>query len=93
VPYSKHVFHQYTLRLKNRDEVVKHLAEKKIPHGVYYPIPLHLQEAYRHLSKVYGRLTETDNACKEVLSLPMHTELDDDQQQFIVQAILESSKK
>jgi dTDP-4-amino-4,6-dideoxygalactose transaminase len=92
-PYGKHVFHQYTLRLKNRDEVVKHLAEKKIPHGVYYPIPLHLQEAYRQHSKVYGTLTMTDNACKEVLSLPMHTELDDEQQQFVVQAILESAKK
>ncbi len=90
--YGRHVFHQYTIRLKNRDDVAKHLSEKKIPHGVYYPIPLHLQEAYRQHSKICGPLTETNNACKEVLSLPMHTELDDEQQRFITQAILESAK-
>jgi dTDP-4-amino-4,6-dideoxygalactose transaminase len=87
--YGKHVFHQYTVRLKNRDLVARHLAEKKIPYGIYYPIPLHLQEAYRSVSICKGPLTETDGAIKEVLSLPMHTELDEEQQSYIVEAVLE----
>ncbi|HVN48726.1 MAG TPA: DegT/DnrJ/EryC1/StrS family aminotransferase [Bacteroidota bacterium] len=89
--YAKHVFHQYTIRLKNRDEVAKHLSKQNIPFGIYYPIPLHLQEAYRRHSKVCGTLQGTDNACKEVLSLPMHTELDHEQQQCVTQAVLESA--
>ena len=50
--YGKHVFHQYTVRLKNRDLVTEHLMEKKIPYGIYYPIPLHLQEAYRSAERL-----------------------------------------
>jgi dTDP-4-amino-4,6-dideoxygalactose transaminase len=88
--YGKHVFHQYTIRLENRDIVARHLAENKIPHGVYYPIPLHEQEAYRSSGKTIGSLSVTDQAVRGVLSLPMHTELDEEQQRFVVDHILEA---
>ncbi|MCX6120419.1 MAG: DegT/DnrJ/EryC1/StrS family aminotransferase [Ignavibacteriales bacterium] len=92
-PYGRHVFHQYTIRIKNRDRVAQSLSEKKIPYGIYYPISLHMQEAYKAAGKPKGAFPITENATDEVLSLPMHTELDEDQQKFIVQSILESMKK
>ena len=91
--YGKHVFHQYTIRLKNRGDVEKYLSEKKIPYAIYYPIPLHLQEAYSRTEKPKGAFPITEKATDEVLSLPMHTELDDEQQKFIVQSVLEAIKK
>lgn len=86
-----HVFHQYTLRILNgkRDALVKHLGEKGIPSGVYYPIPLHRQKAY-----LDGRYKESDfqvtnQLVQEVISLPMHTELDDEQISYISQTLLQ----
>jgi dTDP-4-amino-4,6-dideoxygalactose transaminase len=90
--YGKHVFHQYTIRLKNRDMVSHTLSEKKIPYGIYYPIPLHLQEAYSAVGKSKGTFPITEKAVDEVLSLPMHTELDEEQQKYIVQSIVEVMK-
>ena len=91
---NNHVFHQYTLRITNgkRDELVKYLGENGIPCGVYYPIPLHNQKAY-----VNKRYNETDfpvtnQLVKEVISLPMHTELDDEQIAFITQKVIEFVK-
>jgi len=92
-PYGRHVFHQYTIRIKNRDQVVKSLSEKKIPFGIYYPISLHMQKAYHAAGKPQGTFPITENATGEVLSLPMHTELDEEQQMFIVQSIVELLKK
>ncbi|MBI5464318.1 MAG: DegT/DnrJ/EryC1/StrS family aminotransferase [Ignavibacteriales bacterium] len=91
--YGQHVFHQYTLRLPKRDAVAHALAEKHIPHAIYYPIPLHLQEAYASADQPEGSMPEAELATKEVLSLPMHTELDDKQQQYIAQAVLESVRQ
>ena len=86
-----HVFHQYTLKLKNgdRDGLVAHLNAKGIPCGVYYPIPLHQQKAYK--SKLYDEadFKVTNQLSKEVFSLPMHTELEDDQIDYIVNTIKE----
>jgi dTDP-4-amino-4,6-dideoxygalactose transaminase len=89
VSYGRHVYHQYTIRLKNRSQAVQSLNEKKIPYGIYYPIPLHLQEAY----KTEDTFPVSEKASNEVLSLPMHTELDEEQQKFIVQSIIEVTKK
>jgi dTDP-4-amino-4,6-dideoxygalactose transaminase len=89
-PYVRHVFHQYTVRLKKRDAVIQRLAEKKIPHAIYYPIPLHLQEAYRHVGPPRGSFPVTDRAADEVLSLPMHTELTRDQQEYVAAAVREA---
>ncbi|MDH5413263.1 MAG: DegT/DnrJ/EryC1/StrS family aminotransferase [Flavobacteriaceae bacterium] len=85
-----HVFHQYTLKIKNvdRDDLVKHLNENGIPCGVYYPIPLHKQKAYSDDRYNENDFTVTNQLVKEVISLPMHTELTDDQIQFITQTVL-----
>ena len=89
-----HVFHQYTLRIINadRDSLVNHLNSKGIPCGVYYPIPLHLQKAYVDSRYQEEDFTITNQLVKEVISLPMHTELDDEQIDFITQSIIEFFK-
>ncbi len=86
-----HVFHQYTLRILNadRDGLVKHLNEKGIPCGVYYPIPLHAQKAYTDERYNEADFKVTNQLVKEVISLPMHTELDDEQIDFITTTIKE----
>jgi dTDP-4-amino-4,6-dideoxygalactose transaminase len=85
-----HVFHQYTLRVTNadRDELVNYLNENGIPCGVYYPIPLHLQKAYRDERYREEDFTVTNSLVREVISLPMHTELDDEQIDFITGHII-----
>ncbi len=85
-----HVFHQYTLRIKNsdRDALVKHLNEKDIPCGVYYPIPLHKQKAYVDERYNEEDFPITNKLVQEVISLPMHTELDDEQIDFITSTII-----
>ncbi len=86
-----HVFHQYTLRILNsdRDGLVQHLNEKSIPCGVYYPIPLHNQKAYKDSRYNEADFTVTNQLVKEVISLPMHTELDDEQINFITKTIID----
>ncbi|EAS20444.1 DegT/DnrJ/EryC1/StrS family aminotransferase [Flavobacteria bacterium BBFL7] len=86
-----HVFHQYTLVIKdaNRDELVKHLQANEIPCGVYYPIPLHLQKAYADDRYNEDDFKVTNQLVKECISLPMHTELDDEQIKFITDKVLE----
>ncbi len=84
-----HVFHQYTLRVMNgqRDALIKHLQAQDIPCGIYYPIPLHKQKAYlddRYHEKDFA---VTNQLVKEVIALPMHTELEDDQINYITQTI------
>lgn len=85
VNYSTHVFHQYTMQVKNgkRDALKKHLEEAGIPAMIYYPIPLNEQEAFKTIGSVIGTLNVTEELCRSVLSLPMHTELTEDQQEFI----------
>ena len=84
-----HVFHQYTLKVKNvdRDALVKHLNDNGIPCGVYYPIPLHAQKAYRDTRYNEADFKVTNQLIKEVISLPMHTELEDDQIDFITKTV------
>ncbi|GGD46829.1 DegT/DnrJ/EryC1/StrS family aminotransferase [Muriicola marianensis] len=85
-----HVFHQYTLRITNgkRDALAAHLSEKGIPFGIYYPIPLHRQKAYTDPRYREADFPVTNQLVKEVISLPMHTELDDDQIEFITATVL-----
>lgn len=80
-----HVFHQYTIRILNgkRDALVQHLSENNVPCGVYYPIPLHRQKAYLDERYNEADFEVTNQLVDEVLSLPMHTELDDAQIDFI----------
>ncbi len=86
---DNHVFHQYTLKVTgvDRDALVKHLNENGIPCGVYYPIPLHKQKAYTDERYNEADFKVTNQLVKEVISLPMHTELDDEQIDFITTTI------
>lgn len=89
-----HVFHQFTIRIMNgkRDELAEHLAEKNIPFGVYYPIPLHRQKAYIDKRYKESDFPVTNELVKEVISLPMHTELEDDQISFITDSVIQFLK-
>ncbi|TAI47101.1 DegT/DnrJ/EryC1/StrS family aminotransferase [Flagellimonas allohymeniacidonis] len=86
-----HVFHQYTVRILNgkRDELAQHLSENNVPCGVYYPIPLHRQKAYVDERYDEADFPITNQLVKEVISLPMHTELDDEQIQFITKLVID----
>ena len=86
-----HVFHQYTLRIKDadRDGLVKFLNGNGIPCGVYYPIPLHKQKAYQDSRYNEADFPVTNQLVKDVISLPMHTELDDEQINFITSKVIE----
>jgi dTDP-4-amino-4,6-dideoxygalactose transaminase len=90
VSYSNHIFHQYTIRVKNgrRDELKKFLELKNIPSMVYYPGPLHMQEAYRNLGYKEHEFPVTVALCKEVLSLPMHPDMEQEQIDYIIINIL-----
>jgi UDP-2-acetamido-2-deoxy-ribo-hexuluronate aminotransferase len=90
VSYSSHIFHQYTIRVKDgsRDELKKYLESKKIPVMIYYPGPLHTQEAYRYLGYRENEFPVTDTLCREVLSLPMHPEMEKDQLDYIILNVL-----
>ena len=77
--YTNHVFHQYTLKIKDgrRDALKSYLDEQKIPNMIYYPVPLYKQEAFKASSNGLEYLENTEILCKEVISLPIHTEMDD----------------
>jgi dTDP-4-amino-4,6-dideoxygalactose transaminase len=85
-----HVFHQYTIRIPNREHVQNFLAEAGIATAVYYPTPIHLQPIYRSLGYQPGDLPETEEAACEVLSLPMYPELTEAQVQRIASALIRS---
>ncbi len=88
---DSHVFHQYTLRIlgADRDSLGQYLNDNKIPFGVYYPVPLHLQKAYKSSNYLEEDFKVTNKLIDEVISLPMHSELDDEQIQFICKKVLE----
>jgi len=88
---STHVFHQYTLKLNgvNRSEIQKFLADKGIPAMVYYPVPLHLQKAYQNARYKAGDFPVAEKLSECVLSLPMHTELSQEQLEYITSNVLE----
>ncbi|MCF8225846.1 MAG: DegT/DnrJ/EryC1/StrS family aminotransferase [Bacteroidales bacterium] len=87
--FSDHIFHQYTLQVSGgvRDDLKTHLHEQGIPSMIYYPVPLHMQEAYKDLGYGKGDFPIAEELCNKVLSLPMHTELDDDQLKYIVSSV------
>lgn len=83
-----HTFHQYTIRAQRRDELKKYLESRGIPSIIYYPVPLHLQKAYRQADKPEGSFPVTEQLSKEVLSLPMHTELTKEQLDYICKTVI-----
>lgn len=84
-----HVFHQYTIRVKRREGLIRHLLERKIPSAIYYPVPLYRQKAFQQASDPKRTFPLTEQCVGEVLSLPMHTELTQEMQEYIVSAIKE----
>jgi UDP-2-acetamido-2-deoxy-ribo-hexuluronate aminotransferase len=82
---SNHVFHQYTLKVENgkRNELQKYLSEKGIPSMIYYPLPLYKQEAFKQFVSADFSLATTEQLCDEVLSIPIHTEMNIDNMNFI----------
>ncbi|MDR2384724.1 MAG: DegT/DnrJ/EryC1/StrS family aminotransferase [Tannerella sp.] len=88
-PYSDHVYHQYTIRVKNgkRDALRNYLSENGIASMIYYPLPVHEQEAYKWVARVAGDLRESVCLCNEALSLPIHSEMTDETQKQITETI------
>ena len=84
---STHVFHQYTLQANKRDELKKYLESEGVPTMIYYPVPLHFQKAYQRSVFGEGSFPVTENLSKTVLSLPIHTEMKSEEQEFICNAI------
>jgi len=89
-PFTTHVFHQYTLITQgiDRDGLHQHLLAKGIPNAIYYPVPIHMQKAYLDPRYSEGDFPVTEQLCKSVISLPMHTELDEEQLGSITEAVL-----
>ena len=92
--WTSHVFHQYTLQVdaNQRDGLKKFLETKNIPTMIYYPLPLHLHKAYQYLGYKEGDFPNAENISKKVISLPMHTELDNEQLLYICKSIIEYFK-
>lgn len=88
---GRHVWNQYTVRVKNgrRDALQKHLADQKIGSAIYYPVPLHLQKCFSSLGYQPGSLRKTEQACREVLSLPVYPELTAAEQDAVIGAVTE----
>ncbi|MFB9274560.1 DegT/DnrJ/EryC1/StrS family aminotransferase [Cohnella cellulosilytica] len=83
-----HVFHQYTIKAQQRDELQEYLKSQNIETVVYYPKPLHLQPVFDYLGYQEGDLPNTEIACREVLSLPMYPEISESQQEYVASCIL-----
>ena len=93
--FSTHVFHQYTLvtHCVNRQQLMDHLQSKGIASAIYYPVPLHLQKAYLDPRYQKGDFPVTEHLCKTVISLPMHTEFDDETLNYVASSVLEFVEK
>ncbi len=85
----RHIYHLYVIRTKNRDEMFEYLKSKQISCGIHYPIPIHLQNAYKDLSYKEGDFPVTEKSAQEILSLPMFPELREHQVRYVVEAIKE----
>lgn len=88
-PYSYHVYHQYTLQLNgvSRDELQKYLQERNVPAMIYYPVPAHQQKMFADFGGAAFNLPVTDDLTTKVISLPIHTEMDPDQLEHIIQSV------
>ena len=89
-PHRKHVFHQYTILLEgvDREGLKNFLSSKGIPSMIYYPVPGHRQKMFEHFGTSSANLPVTDWLTERVISLPVHTELDEEQRAFITSNVL-----
>jgi dTDP-4-amino-4,6-dideoxygalactose transaminase len=93
MPGNEHVYNQYTVRVPDRDGVRRRLEDAGIGTGVYYPVPLHLQECFAALGGSEGDLPESERAVREVLSLPVYPELTEAMQQAVIDALLSAVRE
>jgi len=89
-PYSKHVYHLYVIRVKNRDALIAALAKKDVYCGIHYPITIHLQDAYKFLGKGKGSFPVAEESASEFVSLPMYPELTQEMIEYAVKELKES---
>jgi dTDP-4-amino-4,6-dideoxygalactose transaminase len=87
MPGAEHVYHLYVVRASNRDDLQKHLAERKIETGVHYPLPVHLQEGFRDLGYAEGAFPVAEACARSVLSLPMYAEVTEAQVGEVAEAV------
>ena len=87
MPYTKHVYHLYQIRTDKRDELQKYLADKGISTVIHYPIPIHLQEAYKNLGHKEGDFPVTERLAKRILSLPMFPELTEEEIRYVCDSV------
>lgn len=85
--YARHVFHLYPVRVKHRDSVMKKLADKGVRTLIHYPIPVHLQEAYKDLGYKKGDFPISEKCCEEILSLPMYPELSEEEIRYVADSL------
>ena len=91
--HNRHIFHQYVIRIPERDRLKKFLMEEGIGTDIYYPAPLHLQECYAFLKYGRGDLPISEKASEETLALPIYPEMTEEQQDYIVERIKNFYKK
>jgi len=87
--YARHIYHIYAIRVKDRDKLMAYLTEKGIACGIHYPVPVHLQDAYRFLKKGRGSFPVAEKCSSQYLSLPMFAELSDEQVGYVVETVRE----
>ncbi|MCK4427396.1 MAG: DegT/DnrJ/EryC1/StrS family aminotransferase [candidate division Zixibacteria bacterium] len=87
--FNYHIYNQYTIAVKNRDELRKHLKEKQIGHDSYYPVPLHLQGCYEFLGYNEGDLPVSEKKAEEVVSIPIYPELTEEEQGYVISTMKE----
>jgi dTDP-4-amino-4,6-dideoxygalactose transaminase len=88
--WALHVYHIYAIRVKNRDDIMRRLAESGVGSGIHYPVPVHLQEAYRSLGYQSGAFPISERCAAEFVSLPMYPELTTEQIEIVVEAVKEA---
>ena len=87
--YARHVYHIYAIRVSNRDETIKNLTDQGVATGIHYPVPVHLQEAYRDLGYAAGAFPVSERCADEFVSLPMYPELTPSQIELVIEAVKE----
>ncbi|MBV8485303.1 MAG: DegT/DnrJ/EryC1/StrS family aminotransferase [Verrucomicrobia bacterium] len=87
--YARHVYHIYAIRVSNRDETIKNLTDQGVATGIHYPVPVHLQEAYRELGYAAGAFPVSERCADEFVSLPMYPELTPSQIELVTEAVKE----
>jgi dTDP-4-amino-4,6-dideoxygalactose transaminase len=89
LPGAYHIYHQYVIRVRDRDKLRAFLGERGVGAEIYYPIPLHLQKCFAYLGYAPGDLPEAERAALDVLALPIFAELQEDEQRHVVESIAE----